>query len=140
MGNYKKGDKVTVKTLDWYDLNADRSGNVLLQSDDGSEAYFNKKMSKYCGKEATITSIEQIWSSIRGNYSYYYRINIDKKEFLWLDGMFIENNVNDQKKSDYSIWKFGDLFVIVNIKRKLIFPDFFITKEDAEHKLWEISK
>ena len=100
-------------------------------------------MSKYCGKEATITSIEKVpksWGGNKGNHYYYYRINIDKKEFLWMDEMFIENNVNDQKKSDYSIWKFGDLFVIVNIKRKLIFPDFFITKEDAEHKLWEISK
>lgn len=138
MGNHKKGDKVVVKTLDWYDFNADSNGNILLRSADSGDAYFNKKMSEYCGKEATIVSIEKIPNSYGGNY-YYYHIDIDNKVFLWLDEMFIEN-INNQKKSDYDIWKFGDLFVIVNTKEKSIFPDFFTTKEDAKHKLWEIIK
>ena len=135
MGNFKVGDKVVIKTLDWYDFHADGNGNILLHSDSSGEAYFNKKMSEYCGKEATIISIEKL----PNNY-YFYRIDVDNKRFLWMDEMFIEN-INNQKKSNYSdVWKFGNLFIIVNEKDKKVFPDFFITKEEAEHKLWEILK
>lgn len=45
---YKVGDKVRIKSLDWYKINADVNGHVGL---------FVNSMSNYCGKTAVITDI-----------------------------------------------------------------------------------
>ena len=50
---YKVGDKVRIKSLDWYNSNKDENGEVSLHSG----IFFAKEMSEYCGKEFEIRSI-----------------------------------------------------------------------------------
>lgn len=54
MGNmrFKVGDRVKIKSLDWYNENKDEYGYI----DCGSRAFFTK-MSDWCGKIATIKEI-----------------------------------------------------------------------------------
>lgn len=49
---YKPGDKVRIKSLDWYNKNKDENGRVYC-----SYIGFCKEMTKYCGKVLTIKTI-----------------------------------------------------------------------------------
>ena len=49
---YKPGDKVRIKSLDWYNKNKDADGRVYC-----SYISFCKGMTKYCGKVLTIMTI-----------------------------------------------------------------------------------
>ena len=49
---YKVGDKVRIKSLDWYNKNKDENGRVYC-----SYIGFSKEMTKYCGKVLTIMTI-----------------------------------------------------------------------------------
>lgn len=49
---YKVGDKVRIKSLDWYNANKDKDGRVYC-----SYICFCKEMSKYCGEVLTIMTI-----------------------------------------------------------------------------------
>lgn len=71
---HKVGDKVRIKSKEWYDKNKDYDGDVLCQG-----TYLSSSMAYYCGKMATITRIEA---------SNLYRIDIDNGEWWWTDGMF----------------------------------------------------
>lgn len=73
---HKVGDKVTIKSLEWYDMNHDGLGEVPLKGD----IYFAQEMSKYCGMTATIMEI-QIGC---------YMLDIDKGKWVWSDEMFEE--------------------------------------------------
>ena len=75
---YKVGDKVRVKSLDWYNTNKDEEGNVnLIQSTD-SRYNFIESMSCFCGKIVTISG-----SSFQG----YYDMIEDNGEYFWTDDM-----------------------------------------------------
>ena len=45
---YKVGDKVRIKSKDWYEKNKDEGGYIKL-----SQRYFNEDMCMYCGKIET---------------------------------------------------------------------------------------
>ena len=82
----KLGDKIKIRSLEWYNENKDGGEKVNA----GSQS-FVKDMSKYCGMQATITSV----------YDYYYLIDIDKSQWSWTDEMFEEQldiNTMEQKK------------------------------------------
>ena len=49
---YKPGDKVRIKSLDWYNSNKDETGRVMCDY-----IGFCKEMTKYCGKVLTIMTI-----------------------------------------------------------------------------------
>ena len=49
---YKPGDKVKIKSLDWYDANKDEDGWVMCDY-----IGFCKEMAKYCGTVLTIMTI-----------------------------------------------------------------------------------
>ena len=49
---YKPGDKVRIKSLDWYNKNKDEDGRVYC-----TYIGFCKEMAKYCGKILTIMTI-----------------------------------------------------------------------------------
>lgn len=66
---YKIGDKVQIKSLDWYNRYKDINGNVN---------YFAYGMSEYCGRIAIITGI---------TYNRY-NIDIDNNKYVWDDYMF----------------------------------------------------
>lgn len=77
---HKVGDKVRIKSIDWYNENKDKNGIIRL-----FELNFVPEMSKYCGREAIITAC--------GSYGTY-KIDIDK--INWFnDEMFEETPEND---------------------------------------------
>ena len=49
---YKAGDRVRIKSLEWYNSNKDENGNVYPRPD--VFLYFAEGMSEYCGKECEI--------------------------------------------------------------------------------------
>ena len=49
---YKPGDKVKIKSLDWYNANKDETGRVMFDY-----IGFCKEMTKYCGTVLTIMTI-----------------------------------------------------------------------------------
>ena len=67
---YKVGDRVRIKSLDWYNKNKDKNGNIVFSSKVPHFALcvnvrtvFTKDMVKYCGK---VVTIENVWTA---NYS-----------------------------------------------------------------------
>lgn len=67
---HKVGDVVRIKPLEWYNENKDEVGCI---------GAFVPEMTKYCGKEATITE----------SYSLIgYMIDIDDNNWYWSDAMF----------------------------------------------------
>ena len=72
---YKVGDKVKIKSLDWYNDNRDYYGNVEC-----GFYYFIEEMTKYCGKILTISRIH--------NNGYDLQ---EDENFAWTDDMFDSN-------------------------------------------------
>ena len=89
---FKVGDKVRIKSKDWYEKNRDYSGYILLPL----YVVFNYLMSKHCGEIATITEILE---------DSEYKIDIDKDNFNWTDEMFEED-------FDFKQLKVGETFSI----------------------------
>lgn len=88
---FKVGDKVRIKSKDWYEKNKDEDGYIGLPLD-----VFNYLMAKHCGEIATITEILE---------DSVYKIDIDKFNFNWSDEMFEED-------FDFKQLKVGETFSI----------------------------
>ena len=83
---YKVGDKVKIKSLDWYNDNRDYYGNVEC-----GFYYFIEEMTKYCGKILTIGDV----------YRNEYELQ-EGENFIWTDEMFdsiIENTDDVESKT-----------------------------------------
>lgn len=77
---YKVGDKVLIKSLDWYNENKNKFGKVWTS---GGQILFDKCMSEWCGKVMTISYVGVD----------YYTMAEDLEEY-WTDEMrdaFYEN-------------------------------------------------
>ena len=61
---YKPGDKVRIKSLDWYKANKDENGRVMCDY-----IGFCKEMAKYCGAVLTIMTIGN--QDISSNQKYF---------------------------------------------------------------------
>lgn len=73
---YKIGNKVRVKSLDWYDNNKDSSYCVTIGD---KKPKFTYGMSKYCGLVLTVDDLSE--------YDEYYMIE-DDGVYTWTDEMF----------------------------------------------------
>jgi hypothetical protein len=73
---YKPGDKVKIKSLDWYNANKNSEGTIIFHG----FRIFDENMSEFCGKVVTIESYNSRW--------YYYDIKEDEKVNFWYDEMF----------------------------------------------------
>ena len=71
---YKVGDMVRIKSLEWYNKNKDPHQNIQVTG----ELTFLSSMSKYCGKVARVTH----------KTACSYRINIDNGLLYWSSYMF----------------------------------------------------
>ena len=80
--NYKVGDKVKIKSLSWYNKNRNEYSSVVQ-----NWVSFTYPMSEYCGKIATIASIE--------SDNEHYIIDIDGGEWDWYDWMFEDDSLNE---------------------------------------------
>lgn len=72
---YNEGDKVRIKSKEWYDNNKDEQGNVHLMGKYGW--MFTERYSRFCGKVVTIL--------LKGTASY--AIIEDSCEGFWTDEM-----------------------------------------------------
>lgn len=80
---YKVGDKVRIKSLEWYNENKNAYMNVA--HDDYSNS-FVRLMAAYCGMEANITEVE----------GSHYILDVDNGDWWWQDFMFEEAFAYDQ--------------------------------------------
>lgn len=74
--SYNVGNKVRIKSVEWYDKNKNKDGVVDLGGDIFS---FVAPMAEYLGKEATITTIVD---------DGVYLIDLDGGNAYWVDEMF----------------------------------------------------
>ena len=73
---YNVGDKVLIKSLDWYNENKDMGGIVEL-----STHVFVPGMSQFCGTSGIIDSV---FEDQEGNVIYY----LEGNDFDWTEEMF----------------------------------------------------
>lgn len=71
---HKVGDKVRIKSKEWYEENKDESGEI-------GSCGFTEMMQHYCGKVATIVDVDD----------YSYLIDLDNGCYFWCDGIFEDN-------------------------------------------------
>ena len=84
------GQKVVIKSLDWYNSNKNKySGVVTLTAES-----FVEDMSEYCGKTATIVDV---FKDFDGEGDIMYRIDLDHRDWNWTDEMFEPERVEDVK-------------------------------------------
>ena len=83
---YKVGDKVKIKSLEWYN-NSNKIYNGVL---------FNAGMTNYCGCHAEIIEVS---SSAKGEE--LVRLDIDGGNWAWYDWMFEENISENETDYDY---------------------------------------
>lgn len=81
---FKKGDIVRIKSLDWYNNNKDKNGNVVVT---GYSCSFTKALSEFCGKCFVIDEVE-----VKGIYLndlpyvfYEWMLELGKYELKPLD-------------------------------------------------------
>ena len=73
--NYKVGDKVKIKSREWYKANKDKYGTVYC-----GDVLFIESMSKYCGKVLTIDRVFNFNTAT-------YEMLEDPDEFGWNEEM-----------------------------------------------------
>ena len=79
---YKVGDKVRIKSLEWYNKNKDELGNI----DYSSVVFFESDMSKFCDSILTIKNIDT-------DINAY---DVEENEYYWTDDM-IEGLVEEKE-------------------------------------------
>lgn len=87
---YKVGNKVRIKSLDWYNENKDEFGVVLIEN--GQYVFFESD-TIWCGKVITIVDV---------CLDEYYTIAEDHGKHRWTDEMIeglVEENITDVDKS-----------------------------------------
>lgn len=86
---FELGQKVTIKSLDWYNSNKDKNGAIVLSTE-----VFVEDMAEYCGKVATI--LDSFEDLDRGD-AVMYRIDLDNRGWNWTEEMFEPEMVEDVK-------------------------------------------
>ena len=85
------GQKVTIKSLDWYNSNKNKHTGIVKLTTES----FVEDMSKYCGKTATIIDVFKDLDGVDDNIMY--RIDLDHRDWNWTDEMFEPEKVEDVK-------------------------------------------
>lgn len=88
---YKVGDRVRIKSLDWYNRNKDDYGSIYA----GNGFCFWKNMVRHCGEIMKITIVKV--DPEDSNKGYYFMENSEER---WTDEM-IEGLVEDEVKPKY---------------------------------------
>ena len=86
---YKVGDKIRIKSLDWYNENKNKYGNIIC-----GYMPFTSEMSIYCGEVLTICDIKD-------EFSYYH---MKKCEYMFTDEM-IEGKVGEETTTHNNMCK-----------------------------------
>lgn len=114
---HKVGDKVRIKSREWYEKNKNTSGDILCGG-----TFFVEDMERYCGETATITSVDKT-----------YNINIDDNEFNWTDEMFEDEAPHpseDLLKDIANVVKAHNMGVQISVEDGKLIIEPLTTKED----------
>lgn len=115
---HKIGDKVKIKSKEWYEKNKNISGDIYC-----GDTLFLAAMHRYCGNIATITSVGSI-----------YRLDIDNGKWGWADEMLEddESQVSETLLQDIAnVIKSHNMGVQVSEQEgKLIIEPLKIEKKD----------
>jgi len=79
------GSKVRIKDKKWYESMKEADGMIPSSK---VCLGFNEDMAIYCGKIATITSVEKLLRWNDDKNITYYRIDLDQSGWKWVDDMF----------------------------------------------------
>lgn len=82
---YNAGDKVTIKSREWYEKNKDRYGDVSC-----GKTLFMELMAEYAGLSSVVTQVS----------SYSYSLDIDGERWCWTDEMFEDNDSQAKSSLD----------------------------------------
>lgn len=115
---YKKGDRVQVKSLDWYNANKNSEGAVLFNG----LRIFDEDMSEFCGKVVTIEAYNARWHS--------YDIKEDGKVNFWYDEMFEGFAIEEPREKMVSLEKVVDEFSNFIVHH---FSNLFPTGEEVKY-------
>lgn len=74
---YKIGDKVRVKSLEWYNENKNKYGDINCSNG----VFFRSNMSEFCGNIVTIKDIDTFLNAYQ----------VEENSFYWSEDMFEEN-------------------------------------------------
>ena len=93
MGNmrFKVGDRVRIKSLDWYNENKDEYGTIIFSTESGDYS-FTKEDVRFCGRVVTI--------AYEGEG--HYLIAEDDRMYFWIDEM-IEGLVEEENKPNFKV-------------------------------------
>jgi hypothetical protein len=115
MGILKRGDKVLIKSLDWYRDNCKNGNGVETEGNT-----FVSDMREYCGREATITKY----------YSdTHFHIDIDGENWGWTIGM-VDLKEPRKVEPNYDFIRFGEFYIAFDKNNLIAIPEFFDSKED----------
>ena len=89
---YKVGDKVKIKSLEWYNTFKDDEGVV-----DCGQWYFDKKMSRFCGKIVTICESDDMFN--------WYRIREENDSHIKYNNNMIEGLADESQEKMVSLNK-----------------------------------
>ena len=98
---YKVGDKVKIKSLDWYNTNKDKEDGSYVDLIHTTSSYYNfiEPMTEFCGKIMTIKDVHTY------NLDSCYDMVEDDGEFYWTDnmieGLLIEDTSSESVNSCY---------------------------------------
>ena len=104
---YNVGDRVRIKSLDWYNENKDENGNIVFSSKvthfswrENVRTVFTKDMAKFCGK---VVTIEIVWTV---NYSIVEGTHRDYFTDEMIEGL-VEEEIKPEPK-----FKVGDKVIL----------------------------
>lgn len=89
---YKVGDKVKIKSLEWYNTFKDDEGLV-----DCGQWWFDKEMSRFCGKIVTICGVDDMFN--------WYRIGEEKNPNTRFNNNMIEGLADEPQEKMVSLEK-----------------------------------
>ena len=111
---YKVGDKVKIKSLEWYNTFKDEHGVV-----DCGQWCFDKKMSRFCGKIVTICESDDMFK--------WYRIREENNSHIKYNNNMIEGLV--ERNGKIYPYKIGDRVILKGNNR-------YATITDLKYNCW----
>ena len=86
------GDKVRVKSLEWYNENKNKYGNIQYSD---NRVFFESNMSKFCGSILTIKGIDIDLDAYK----------VEENTMLWIDDMVEENVEETSFLNGFGLWE-----------------------------------
>ena len=101
---YKVGDRVRIKSIDWYNKNKDTDGKVWTS---GGQIPFDKCMSEWCGKVMTISHVRtDHYTMVEDLVGYWSDEMIESKvedTITTNELLFVPSNISLEKEMEWNL-------------------------------------